>query len=332
MIAEALAFAANPDGDPGTADGADVINLSLSTTRQTDLLAEIVDDVTCSDDDDDDGGGGDNDDDCLADQGGAVVVAAAGTPEYPAGEGVSGSLAVGASTQADALASFSNFGLWVHVAAPGENILSSVSGDKYGVWSGTSMASPLAAGVAALVRAAPPDLDTASVVQQIISSAVNIGGPVPLRIDAAAALELLQEGDVTCMTSLGAITVNNLTVPQDFTCTLAGTRVEGNVKVEADATLDASSISVDGNLQADGAASVNVSDSTVGGSLQAVKGGPNLLSSSFVDGDVQFFENTGGVTISNNTIGRNLQCKENDPAPTGGNIVQGNKEDQCSGL
>ena len=335
VIAEALAFAANPDGNPSTADGADVINLSLSTTRQTDLLAEIVDDVTCSDDDD---GGGDDDDDCLADQGGAVVVTAAGnvaasTPEYPAGEGVAGLLAVGASTQADTLAPFSNYGPWVHVASPGENILSSVPGGEYGVWSGTSMASPLAAGVAALVRAAYPDLDTTAVVEQIISSSVNIGGPVPLRVDAAAALEQFLGGNVTCTTSLGAITVNNLTVPQGFACTLAGTLVEGTVKVEAGATLDASSISVDGNLQADGAASVNVSGSTIGGSLQVVKGGASLLSSSFVDGDVQFFENNGGLVISNNTIGGNLQCKENDPAPTGGgNIVQGNKEDQCSDL
>jgi subtilisin family serine protease len=335
VIAEALAFAANPDGDPGTADGADVINLSLSTTRQTDLLAEIVDDVTCSGDDD---ARGDDDDDCLADQGGAVVVAAVGNAassalEYPAGEGVPGSLAVGASTQADTLATFSNFGSWVHVTAPGENILSSIPGGDYGVWSGTSMASPLAAGVAVLVRAAYPDLDTAAVIQQMISSSVNIGGPVPLRVDAAAPLQLFQGGNVTCTGSLGAITVDNLTVPRGSACTLAGTRVEGSVKVEAGATLGASGISLVGNLQADGASSVIVSESTIGGSLQVVKGGLNLLSSSSVDGDVQFFENSGGVTISNNTIGGNLKCKVNNPAPTGGgNIVQGNKEDQCSGL
>ncbi|MBW4556972.1 MAG: hypothetical protein KME59_13680 [Trichormus sp. ATA11-4-KO1] len=45
------------------------------------------------------------------------------------------------------------------------------------------------------------------------------------------------------------------------------------------------------------------------------------------------FQNTGGLTIKNNRIDGNLQCKENRPAPTGGgNIVQGNKEDQCSRL
>lgn len=191
VIAEALLFAANPDGDLNTADGADVINLSLSITRQIDLLAEIIEDVTCADGDD--GVEGD-DDDCLSDRGGAVVITAVGNaasrnPEYPAGDGVSGSLAVGASTQADTLASFSNFGAWVQVLAPGENILSSVPGGEYGVWSGTSMASPLAAGVAALVRAAHPGFDSAMVVDRIILSAANIGGAVPLRIDAAAAVE-----------------------------------------------------------------------------------------------------------------------------------------------
>ena len=54
-----------------------------------------------------------------------------------------------------------------------------------------------------------------------------------------------------------------------------------------------------------------------------------------VTGDVQEFNNAGGVDVSDNTIDGNLQCKENDPAPTasgGGNTVGGNKEDQCENL
>jgi hypothetical protein len=47
--------------------------------------------------------------------------------------------------------------------------------------------------------------------------------------------------------------------------------------------------------------------------------------------DVQVFENDGGASIYNNVINGNLQCKQNDPAPTGdNNRVGGNKEDQCS--
>jgi hypothetical protein len=47
----------------------------------------------------------------------------------------------------------------------------------------------------------------------------------------------------------------------------------------------------------------------------------------------QVFQNNGGVTVSDNSVNGNLQCKENAPAPTGGNnVVQGNKDDQCSSL
>jgi hypothetical protein len=46
-----------------------------------------------------------------------------------------------------------------------------------------------------------------------------------------------------------------------------------------------------------------------------------------------FGQHTGGVSITANTIDGNLQCKENNPAPTGGdNIVKGIMEDQCANL
>ena len=109
-------------------------------------------------------------------------------PEYPAGDGRNGMISVGASTQSDTKAAFSNFGSWVMVLAPGEGILSSVPGGLYGTWSGTSMAAPLVAGVAALVRARFPSLKPAKVAQRIVDEAREIRGPVRRRIDAAAAL------------------------------------------------------------------------------------------------------------------------------------------------
>lgn len=191
VLAEALAFAVNPDGNLSTDDGAQVINLSLSTLRPTNLLEEIITDITCADDDDDDG----NDDgDCLAFNGrGAVVVAAAGNraldiPEYPAAEAVNGVLAVTASSESDTLASFSNYGSWVHVTAPGERIISTIPGNQYAVWSGTSMAAPLVAGAAALVRAIQPTWDAAAVATHLIDTSVDIGGAVPHRVNAAGAL------------------------------------------------------------------------------------------------------------------------------------------------
>jgi thermitase len=193
VLAEALAYAMDPDGNPATNDGAHVINLSLSTLERSRLVRDVIKAVICNDK-----AGDQSPDDlpCLSPDGrGAVVVAAAGnsassTREYPAGEGLGGSIAVGASTQADSKAVFSNFGSWVSVAAPGEGILSSVPGGGYGTWSGTSMATPLVAGEAALVRAAFPSLKPAKVVQRIRDNSVEIGGAVRFRIDAAAALGL----------------------------------------------------------------------------------------------------------------------------------------------
>jgi subtilisin family serine protease len=335
VLAEALAYAINPDGNINTADGADVINLSLGTTHRTDLLDEIVAAVTCEEDDDPG-----EDDDCLVgpNQHGAVVVAAAGnssssTPEYPAAEGVVGSLAVGASTPADTLASFSNYGSWVHMAAPGEGILSSVPGGEYAAWSGTSMATPLAAGEAALIRAANPDFSAAAVVGQMISQSEAIGGPVPLRIDAAAALGIPIVGEYRCTGTARAITADNLVVPPGQTCTLVNAWIKGSVKVEDGGTLNASNLYVKGSLQAKKAASVTISDSRFEGSVEMEEGGSARLQKSQVKGDAKFVKNTGSLTILNNTITGNLQCKENSLMPNGGgNLVQGNKEEQCAGL
>jgi subtilisin family serine protease len=59
---------------------------------------------------------------------------------------------------------------WVRAAAPGENIVSALPGGRYGVWSGTSMAAPVAAGIAALVKAKNPSLAPTAIVDQVEDS------------------------------------------------------------------------------------------------------------------------------------------------------------------
>lgn len=58
----------------------------------------------------------------------------------------------------DNLSSFSNYGSQVQIAAPGENILSTIPYGTYGSMSGTSMATPLAAGIVGTVRSLFPSL------------------------------------------------------------------------------------------------------------------------------------------------------------------------------
>ena len=75
---------------------------------------------------------------------------------------------------------FSNYGAWCDIAAPGENIYSTVvlegtMRDDYGYMNGTSMASPVVAAVAALVCAADPDLSAAEVRSTLCETAAPVG-------------------------------------------------------------------------------------------------------------------------------------------------------------
>jgi serine protease len=116
----------------------------------------------------------------YATQKGTLVVAAAGNSnanidvaaEYPAA--YTGVLAVGSTRSGDFKSSFSNFGYAVSVSAPGENILSSLPGNTYNFYDGTSMASPIAAGVAALVASQNPGYTPLQIGQQVRISADNI--------------------------------------------------------------------------------------------------------------------------------------------------------------
>jgi len=201
VLAEAIMHAVDPDGSPYTNGGsANVINLSLGTTRETRLLNTAIELATCSDDDD--GEDGDDysdagfDDDALRCNlfSGAVVVAAAGNSgstterQYPAAEGAEGALAVTASTQASRLADFANRGPWVSIAAPGEQITSALPDGQWGVWSGTSMAAPLTAGVAALIRSANPDWKPVDVTKRIMERSGMLCGTSLRHVDALAAV------------------------------------------------------------------------------------------------------------------------------------------------
>ncbi|MFM9950523.1 MAG: S8 family peptidase [Saprospiraceae bacterium] len=134
---------------------------------------------------------------------GAVVVAAAGNFNlniltYPA---VFPNVVAVASTNInDQKSSFSNFGPWVDVAAPGENILGLLPFGITGIRSGTSMSAPLVSGLLGLMLSANPGLTNVDLVNCLVSSTDNIDAINPSyigmlgsgRINALKALQCAQ--------------------------------------------------------------------------------------------------------------------------------------------
>ena len=133
---------------------------------------------------------------------GILFVAASGNdgssndkrPHYPSNYNLPNVISVAALDRTDNLASFSNFGIkTVHIAAPGRDILSTWLNDQYREASGTSMATPYVAGVAALILASEPKLSVEKLRERVLKSIDKIdlldgklenGG----RINAAKAL------------------------------------------------------------------------------------------------------------------------------------------------
>lgn len=112
-----------------------------------------------------------------------VFVAAAGnassnndvTPTYPANYSVPGVISVASTTDADGLSSFSNFGVsTVHVGSPGSSIWSSLPNNFYGRASGTSMATPFVAGLAALMLRENSSLSAYQVRELLFAGAQKI--------------------------------------------------------------------------------------------------------------------------------------------------------------
>jgi subtilisin family serine protease len=139
--------------------GARVINLSIAGDSPSTVLQSAID---------------------YAWSNNVVVVAAVGnnagtTPQYPAAcEHV---LAVCATAADDSLCSFSSYGPDVAIAAPGENIWTTQRdlSNPYGPWRGTSFASPIVAGAAALIASANPSLANTQIVSILQSTTDDLG-------------------------------------------------------------------------------------------------------------------------------------------------------------
>ena len=140
-----------------TDHGADVINLSCGTHKNSALLRESIG---------------------YAREHGVIVVAAVGNdatdkiPEYPASLTAEVIGVASVETITNICSSFSNYGFSVSVDAYGDQLISTYPGGGYAMWSGTSFATPLTSGEAALILSANPDPATTR--QTIEDTAVNI--------------------------------------------------------------------------------------------------------------------------------------------------------------
>ncbi|MBP1081420.1 S8 family serine peptidase [Bacillus capparidis] len=148
-VADAIIYAAD--------HGANVINLSLSTTNYAQVMEEAIH---------------------YARSKGIVTVASAGNdgsdvPEYPAA--LDSVISVSSTNSQDAHSNFSNYGPEIDISAPGEGIYSTVTGSKYGTMNGTSMAAPAISGTAALILSKNPLLSADKVTSILMKSTIDLG-------------------------------------------------------------------------------------------------------------------------------------------------------------
>ncbi|MFH1101493.1 MAG: S8 family serine peptidase [Methanobacteriota archaeon] len=240
LLAEAIRWATN--------NSADVISMSWGGWEDSQLLHDAL---------------------MYAYSQGVVLVAAAGNynenyPIYPAG--YSEVLGVAATDWNDMKAWFSNYGSWVNVCAPGEDILSLKANNtdmyyspyrptgyyggehfvppfdddaKYYRSSGTSMACPYVAGLAALLCSLAPGYSNERIMDQIISTADNIDAVNPGyegllgggRINAFRALQVFQHNIVLRPLNVDGQVKSHDSVSVETTLVNHGHAPETNIQV-----------------------------------------------------------------------------------------------------
>ena len=147
------------------ANGAKVINISLGSKRYSKAFQTLITSAYNND--------------------GVITVAAAGNYRgnkdgemiyaYPAS--FDHVLSVGSVDSANHLSHLTTYNDKIDLVAPGTDILSTISGGVYGIGSGTSLASPHVAGVAALVWSTKPSLTNQEVMDILVDSATDLGDP-----------------------------------------------------------------------------------------------------------------------------------------------------------
>jgi subtilisin family serine protease len=106
---------------------------------------------------------------------GLVTVSAGNSGALSSTAPTTAMIPVSATGSSDTLASWSNYGNVIAMAAPGVSIYTTLKGGSYGKVSGTSFAAPVTAGTIALMMAAQPTLSNTAIEKLLYSSATDLG-------------------------------------------------------------------------------------------------------------------------------------------------------------
>lgn len=177
--------------------GADVINMSWGGSGSSQTAQNVID---------------------YAHNQNIVLIAAAGNDNvnstfYPAG--YTHVISVASTTFGDSKSSFSNYGNWIDISAPGSAIWSTVPNNGYAIKQGTSMASPMVAGLAGLLLSLNPSLPPSDVESCILNTADDIDAANPGYVGE------LGSGRINALAAMNCISATlNLPPQADFSASL----------------------------------------------------------------------------------------------------------------
>lgn len=169
----------------------------------------------------------------MKDKGGLVTVAAGNNGLESTITPTTSIIVVTATVNDDSKLSYATYGDFVSLSAPGAGLLTTWLGGFYDSSAGTSIASPVAAGVIALMMSANPKLSSTEIENLLFSTAVDLGDPGRDiyfgygRVDAAAAVQAAKTAIPSLDTEAPHVTIIN---------PLEGATLSGLIPVDIDAT------------------------------------------------------------------------------------------------
>jgi len=233
---------------------------------------------------------------------------------------ISTAISVGSTTNSDVVSSFSNIASFISLVAPGSSVNSSVPGDLYSSWNGTSMAAPHVSGAWAVLKSKDPDATVDELLAALASTGISIndtrtGGSVTgmARIQVDAAIAALPEptatpsptpiATATPALSIQTYSVNNgTTLPGSFLCDQSQPNCTDGSDTHADAAHAYAMDSYDFYLSRHGRYSLDGAGMTITSSVHYSSGYANA----FWDGSQMVYGDAYGFPLADDVVGHEL--------------------------